>query len=268
MKKNKLKGIIFTAIFVVGSLISGLLLIQLKSTLALDAGVLGAGEIEKAQPYITRVQLAVFTTFILGLIGYYFLQRQDSREIIYVDRKSTTSEKSETSTESSVSEKKKTSVLPAPFRSKKPQSEESLFKAICQEIDAVSGAYYAVKGNGKAKKLELTVPYALSFGESNRPAFEMGEGLVGQAAKEKNPLFIQDIPENAVMVKSGLGQACPTHLAILPVLHNNKVLGICEIGTFQEIDAGKQSWLKDVTDAFGNKIAPGKPTQKEKVKES
>ena len=81
-------------------------------------------------------------------------------------------------------------------------------------------------------------------------------------------MFIDDIPEGVIMAKSGLGQASPTHLAVLPVVHNNKVLGICEIGTFQELDKSKQAWLKDVTDAFGNKIAPKKSTEKEKVKES
>ena len=138
MNTNKLKGILLTAIFIVGCLVSGLLLIQLKSALALDAGVLGAGEIEKAQPYLAKVQYAVFATFILGLVGYYFLQRGDAREIVYVDRKMSSSYEKGTTQDIETKENKKASTLPAPFRSKKAQSEESLFKSICKELDAVS----------------------------------------------------------------------------------------------------------------------------------
>ena len=68
MKNRKYTGLFFTAIFVVGCLVSGLMLVQLKSGLALSAGVLSAEEIPLAQPFFLRVLIAVFFTFIVGLI--------------------------------------------------------------------------------------------------------------------------------------------------------------------------------------------------------
>ncbi len=269
MKKGKRNSIIITAVFVLGSLISCVLLIQLKSTLALDAGVLGAGEIEKAQPYIAQVQLAVFATFIIGLVGFYLLQRMDRSEVIYVDKRSSTLHQSDTNTqENNKGDKVNTKDLPTVFNEKKRPTSEAMFSAICKEIAAVSGAFYTLTGNGKGKKLELDIPYALSFGESNRPSFEIGEGLVGQSAKEKAPLFVDDVPENAIIAKSGLGQASPTHLAVLPVLHKTKLVGICEIGTFRKIDSDTQEWLVYATNAFADRMAVNGQTEKEKVKAS
>ncbi len=254
MKNRKHTGLLFTAVFVVGCLVSGLMLVQLKSSLALNAGVLSAEELPLSQPYFLRVQIAVFLTFILGLVGYYFLQRGEHKEVIYVDRRSS-GKKEEASQEKNSNGHEKLE-LPKVFKEKKAHSPESLFKAICNEIEAVSGAYYNVQGSGKTRKLELSIPYALSFGETNRPTFEIGEGLIGQSAKEKNPLFIDDIPESAVKATSGLGQAKPAFLAVLPVMHNSKVLGVCEIGTFAPIDKQRQEWLIEVSKSFGEKIAP------------
>jgi putative methionine-R-sulfoxide reductase with GAF domain len=263
MKNLKNTGLLFTAIYVVGCLVSGFLLIKLKSSLALDAGVLSAEELPLAQPYLISVQLAVFVTFIIGIVGYYFIQRGDNKEIIYVDRKSG----SGTSADQHISQEKnghQKLELPKVFQGNKAQSTESLFKAICNEIEAVSGAYYNVKGTGKSKKLELAIPYALSFGETNRPVFEIGEGLIGQSAKEMNALFIDDIPETAVQATSGLGQAKHSYLAVLPVTHKNKVLGVCEIGTFKPIDKQRREWLINVSKTFGEKIAPKRSTDKSK----
>ena len=269
MKKGKINSIIITAVFVLGSLVSCVLLIQLKSTLALDAGVLSAGEIEKAQPHIAQVQLAVFATFIIGLVGFYFLQRADRREVIYVDKRSAAQRQSDATTQdTNEGDNVNTKDLPEVFNNNKKPTTEALFSAICKEIEAVSGAYYSLKGNGKGKKLELDVPYALSFGESSRPSFEIGEGLVGQSAKEKAALFVDDVPESAIIAKSGLGQASPTHLAVLPVMHKTKLVGICEIGTFRKIDKDKQQWLENATHALADRIAVKLQTEKEKVKES
>ncbi len=269
MKKGKIQSIIITAVFILGSLVSCVLLIQLKSTLALDAGVLGAGEIEKAQPYIAQVQLAVFATFIIGLLGFYVIQRADRREVIYVDKRSSVKHQSDNNNqETNEGDVRNTEDLPDVFNEKKKPTTEAMFSAICKEIEAVSGAYYSLKGNGKGKKLELDIPYALSFGESNRPSFEIGEGLVGQSAKEKTALFVDDVPESAIIAKSGLGQASPTHLAVLPVMHKTKLIGICEIGTFQKIDSNKQEWLENVTNAFADRIAVKRQAENEKVKAS
>ena len=69
---------------------------------------------------------------------------------------------------------------------------------------------------------------------------ELGEGLVGQAASEKKTIIFTQIPEDYIRVNSGLGNAVPKNIVILPLLQDGNLKGVIEIGTtreFSELDS-------------------------------
>src|SRR5690606_4623033 len=61
---------------------------------------------------------------------------------------------------------------------------------------------------------------------------EENEGMVGQAAASKRTIHLHDIPEGYLEISSGLGQATPTDLIILPVQFGDKVRGVIEFASF------------------------------------
>jgi len=65
---------------------------------------------------------------------------------------------------------------------------------------------------------------------SNR--FGLGEGLVGQSALERKPIVVTQAPGDYVQIASGLGEAPPVNLVVLPVLFEDGVLGVIELGSF------------------------------------
>ncbi|MGE5288705.1 MAG: HAMP domain-containing protein [Micromonosporaceae bacterium] len=78
---------------------------------------------------------------------------------------------------------------------------------------------------------------AHGFTKKGAAEFAFGEGLVGQAAVEGKPILITKVPKGYITVGSGLGEASPASIVILPILFEDQVLGVLELaslGTFSE----------------------------------
>jgi transcriptional regulator with GAF, ATPase, and Fis domain len=68
-----------------------------------------------------------------------------------------------------------------------------------------------------------------------KKSFDLKEGLVGRCAFEKLPVYLKEIPENYINLKSGLGGSEPRFLLLVPLIFNENVLGVIEIASFDEI---------------------------------
>ncbi|MCA6077991.1 GAF domain-containing protein [Fulvivirga sedimenti] len=269
MKRGNFNGIIFTIIFVIGILISGYLLIQLKSDLALTSGVLSTTEIELAMPYFIRLQIAVFGTFLVGLLGFYFMQRHHQHELIYVDRnrqeKRSQEDKEHKEADNRADD---ASFIDEILKKEKNKPLEKAFHALCEHHEAIAGALYQVNGKKNSPQFELTVPFALSFSESERPVYEFGEGFIGQTAKEKRAMFIDNIPENTHRGISGLGQAPPKFLSVVPLIHEDDVVGVCELGTYKVLNEGERKNLTIECETIAGYLKKGNGIKQEKTPKS
>ncbi|TAH27646.1 MAG: GAF domain-containing protein, partial [Cytophagales bacterium] len=85
---------------------------------------------------------------------------------------------------------------------------------------------------------------------------KLNEGLVGQCAAEKETIFISDVPKNYVKITSGLGEATPTCVAIVPFIQNNEVIAVLEICSFSVFTSNEIQFLetagKNIASAFLN----------------
>lgn len=80
--------------------------------------------------------------------------------------------------------------------------------------------------------LELLSSFAYDRKKFIKKRIELGEGLVGTCALEKQTIYITDVPENYIEISSGLGDAPPRNIIIVPMKTENNVLGILEIASF------------------------------------
>jgi methyl-accepting chemotaxis protein/putative methionine-R-sulfoxide reductase with GAF domain len=104
-------------------------------------------------------------------------------------------------------------------------------------------------GENVSLKLLASYAYTQRKGISNK--FKLGEGLVGQAALEKQTLIINDLPEDYICVQSGLGEAVPKQLLVMPFMYENAVKGVIEIGSFYEMTDVQLEWLAQVMPNIG-----------------
>ena len=72
--------------------------------------------------------------------------------------------------------------------------------------------------------------------------FESGDGLLGQVVVDAKPLKVTNVPEYAQLAL-GMGIVLPSNLLIYPLVHNEKVVAILELGGFGLLDEAKQAWL-------------------------
>ena len=95
-------------------------------------------------------------------------------------------------------------------------------------------------------RLDLLGSYGLRLGAHSAESFTPGEGLVGQCAIERKPIFVDNVPANYVHIDSGSGAALPNTIAILPVLFRDRLIGVIEMAGFTAIDALHQQLLDEL----------------------
>src|SRR5262245_56698674 len=99
------------------------------------------------------------------------------------------------------------------------------------------------------QRLKLLAGYAL---EAEAPTvFRIGEGLVGQCAREKRGLLLDNVPANYVRIRSGLGGATPASLIILPVLFEGEVKGVMELASLDRFSPTHKAFLDLLVESIG-----------------
>lgn len=111
--------------------------------------------------------------------------------------------------------------------------------------DAQVGVMY-VREKGDLFKLYGSYAYTKRNTISNE--FKIGEGLVGQAALERETIVFSKLPEDYVIIKSGLGEMQPKFVVIHPLLLDEDVIGVIEIGSVREFSKFHMDFLKRISE--------------------
>ncbi|TPG05515.1 HAMP domain-containing protein [Sphingomonas oligophenolica] len=118
-------------------------------------------------------------------------------------------------------------------------------------VNAQYGVFYVTNRDEHESKLELVASYgAENHGELKRE-FKLREGLVGQAAADKRPILLQNIPGDFIRIGSGLGHSVPTNINILPALFEDDVKAVIELASFSEFNETHQSFLDQLMESVG-----------------
>ncbi|MBT33685.1 MAG: hypothetical protein CMO01_28815 [Thalassobius sp.] len=147
-------------------------------------------------------------------------------------------------------------------------NSQELFDKILSELikylQANQGAFYVVEQDEETDpvKIKLVACYAYDRKKFNQQEFEPGEGLLGQCYFEKNIIKLTEIPEDYVDITSGLGEATPRTLIIIPLKLNEQIAGFVEIASFEDIDEYKLAFLERVSENIASTILNNKIHQK------
>ncbi len=102
----------------------------------------------------------------------------------------------------------------------------------------------------KEKMLQALSTYAMLRSEHLKYEVKLGEGLVGQVALERKTMCHNSIPPNYLPITSALGEASPLNIAILPIMHNETLIGVLELGSFQQFSSDDFDFLSQALEAI------------------
>ncbi|MFI1801826.1 HAMP domain-containing protein [Streptomyces sp. NPDC020379] len=104
-----------------------------------------------------------------------------------------------------------------------------------------------------AYELRMLGSYGYSMG-SMPTSFRPGETLIGTAAQEKRTILVENVPPGYLKIASGLGEAPPAHVIVLPVLFEGQVLGVIELASFQPFAQIQKDFLNQIAEMIGTSV--------------
>ena len=98
---------------------------------------------------------------------------------------------------------------------------------------------------------KLLASYAYKERKNIDNRFKLGEGLVGQCALEKEKILLTNVPADYIQITSGLGEATPLNIIVLPVVFEGQVKAVMELATFDRFNPTHQTFLDQLTESIG-----------------
>ncbi|UGY93962.1 HAMP domain-containing protein [Streptomyces gobiensis] len=108
-------------------------------------------------------------------------------------------------------------------------------------------------GTDGSYELRLLGSYGYSHG-SMPTTFAPGDSLIGTAAVEKRTILMENAPAGYLKITSGLGQAPPTHVIVLPVVFEGVVLGVLELAAFQPFTQIQKDFLSQIAEMIATSV--------------
>ncbi|WP_122212505.1 HAMP domain-containing protein [Streptomyces sp. ZS0098] len=102
-------------------------------------------------------------------------------------------------------------------------------------------------------ELRMLGSYGYSMG-SMPTSFQPGEGLIGTAAMEKRTILVDKAPSGYLKISSGLGEAPPAQVIVLPVVFEGKVLGVIELASFTPFTAIQKDFLNQIAEMIATSV--------------
>ena len=118
-------------------------------------------------------------------------------------------------------------------------------------VAAHHGAFFLMDSSKEEPFLRLLAGYAYSDDGGIARDFRLGQGLIGQCASERQRILLDRVPHDYLRIGSGLGEASPTSIIILPVLFEGKVKAVIELASFEAFNATHLTFLDQLTESIG-----------------
>src|SRR5207248_71537 len=130
-----------------------------------------------------------------------------------------------------------------------------ILSELAPTVNAQQGVFYVVDGQKNEEatdaELKLLASYAYRERKGVNNRFKFGEGLVGQAALEKERILLTSVPDDYIQISSGLGEARPLNIVVLPIVFEGQVKAVMELSSFERFNSTHQAFLDQLTESIG-----------------
>lgn len=117
-------------------------------------------------------------------------------------------------------------------------------------VKANQGAVFLLEGEKQEndQHLKMIACYAYERKKYMDRRIELGEGMAGQCALEKEMIYLKDVPSNFVSITSGLGETTPRFVLIAPMMINEEIYGVIELASFNEFLSHHREFITELSE--------------------
>ncbi len=128
------------------------------------------------------------------------------------------------------------------------------------------GALYVLQQNEDGQEvIKMVSCYAYERKKFIEGTIDPGNGLIGQAFLEGERTYLKNVPAGFVRITSGLGEATPRHLVIIPMKVNKHVEGILELASFTEIEQHHFDLFDKLAETMASYISNNRVNESTKI---
>jgi hypothetical protein len=130
-----------------------------------------------------------------------------------------------------------------------------LLKMLVTYLNANQGALYLAEGEGDRTWFDRIATYAYGKKRFFEQRIEAGQGLIGQVALEKSIVVMTEVPPNYIRITSGLGEAIPGCVVIVPLMRDHEVMGVLELASFKKLQPHEIGFLERISETIASLLA-------------
>ncbi len=145
-----------------------------------------------------------------------------------------------------------------------PDNLEALAFDIIQNlvnyINVNQGGFYILQSDGENEAIEnkyyeLMACLAFERRKYRIKRIEWGEGLIGRSGMEKRTIYLTDVPSDYINITSGLGDATPRSVLIVPLIVNEEIHGVIELASFSTFQPFEIDFVERLSEITASTIA-------------
>jgi HAMP domain-containing protein/signal transduction histidine kinase/ActR/RegA family two-component response regulator len=119
-------------------------------------------------------------------------------------------------------------------------------------VNAHHGAFYLMETDIEGEQaLRLIASYGFGGRKSLATSYKVRETLIGQCAFEKKRIVLGSVPEDFIYIATGMGEAPPRTVVVLPVLFEGETKAVIELAAFASFSSNHLTFLDQLMDSVG-----------------
>jgi len=147
-----------------------------------------------------------------------------------------------------------------------PENEQEfgyqMISTLVKFLEANQGGFYVLEEEEENLFLSLTAHYAYNKRKYLTQRIPVGTDILGQTVQEKQTIVTKNVPQNYILITSGLGEATPSHLLAVPLVHNGKVFGVLELASFQLFKPYEVEFVERISENIASVLATVRNNQR------